>query len=483
MSRPLSVLFVTPECSPWIKTGGLGDVSAALPKALRQRGHDTRVLMPAYRPLRSLLAVATRRHLLPAEGPWPEAVLAEVDADGLQLLLLDCPGFYDRAGGPYADPGGTDFEDGLRRFAFLCDVAARVADGAAAGWRADVLHANDWPTGLAAACLRQRQPDRRTLSVFTVHNLAFQGMFPMSQAVALGLPADWLTLDGLRHWDQACLLKGGLRFSDVITTVSPTYAAEIQTPAGGCGLDGVLRERARDLFGILNGIDTDAWNPATDPLLAARYDAADLPTKAVNRRALQHELRLDAAAPGMVFGLVSRLTDQKGVDLVQAVVPWLVSEGHQIAVLGKGDPALEAGWSELAHRYPGRVAVHLGFDEGLAHRIEAGSDAFLMPSRFEPCGLNQMYSQAYGTLPVVHRTGGLADTVVDAQAPDGNGFVFDHPAADALRDAMARAARCFADAAGWRALQRRAMALDRSWATSAGQYEALYRAHLHAALP
>lgn len=472
---PLSILFVTPECAPWVKTGGLGDVSAALPKALARLGHEVRVLMPAYRPLRAMLPVAKRRHVLAADGPWPEATLAEVATDGLRLLLLDCPGFYDRAGGPYADPGGLDFEDALRRFAFLADVAARVASGEVAGPAVDVLHANDWPTGLAPAFLRQRQPEPRTLSVFTVHNLAFQGMFPMAQARSLGLPDAWMQLDGLRHWDQVCLLKGGLRFADVVTTVSPTYAQEIQTPEAGCGLDGVLRERAADVAGILNGIDTAEWNPATDGFLAAPYGSSNLAAKRINRLALQREAGLDAEGPGVLFGLVSRLTDQKGVDLVLEVVPWLVAEGHQLVLLGKGDAGLEARWLELAARHPGRVAVTLGFDEGRAHRIEAGADVFLMPSRFEPCGLNQMYSHAYGTLPVVRRTGGLADSVVDVDLPDGNGIVFDAPTADGLREAMARAARLFADAPAWEAVQRRAMALDRGWAASARRYEALYR--------
>jgi len=475
MTSPLSILFVTPECAPWVKTGGLGDVSAALPKALSRLGHDVRVLMPAYRSMRPMLAAAKRRHVLPAEGPWPEAVLAEVATDGQRLLLLDCPGFYDRAGGPYADPGGLDFEDVLRRFAFLAHVSARVAAGRVAGPAVDVLHANDWPTGLAPAFLRQLQPEPRTLSVFTVHNLAFQGMFPMAQALSLGLPHAWMQLDGLRHWDQVCLLKGGLRFSDLITTVSPTYAREIQTAEAGCGLDGVLRERAADVYGILNGIDTAEWNPASDTFLAAPYDAADLGPKRTNRFVLQREAGLDTDAPGMLFGLVSRLTDQKGVDLVQEVTPWLVAEGHQLVLLGKGDAGIEARWLELAARFPGRVAVTLGFDEGRAHRIEAGADAFLMPSRFEPCGLNQMYSQAYGTLPVVRRTGGLADSVIDAENADGDGFVFDAPTPDALRDAMARAARLFADPAAWARVQRRAMALDRDWAASARRYEELFR--------
>lgn len=472
---PLSILFVTPECAPWVKTGGLGDVSAALPKALGRLGHEVRVLMPAYRPMRAMLPVAKRRHVLPADGPWPEATLAEVSTDGLRLLLLDCPGFYDRAGGPYADPGGLDFEDALRRFAFLSHVAARVATGQVAGGPADVLHANDWPAGLAPAFLRQLQPEPRTLSVFTVHNLAFQGMFPIAGALSLGLPNAWMQLDGLRHWDQVCLLKGGLRFAHVVTTVSPTYAQEIQTPEAGCGLDGVLRERAADVFGILNGIDTAAWNPAADAFLAAPYGPANLGSKRTNRLALQREAGLDAEGVGVLFGLVSRLTDQKGIDLVLDVVPWLVAEGHQLVLLGKGDPGIEARWLELAARHPGRVSVTLGFDEGRAHRIEAGADVFLMPSRFEPCGLNQMYSQAYGTLPVVRRTGGLADSVIDVDHADGNGFVFDAPTSDALRDAMARAARLFGDPRSWEAVQRRAMALDRDWAASARRYEALYR--------
>lgn len=482
-AAPLKILFVTPECAPWAKTGGLGDVSAALPQALARLGHDVRVLMPAYRSLRPLLAQASHRVAWPADGPWPAAEVVAVEAGGLSLWLLDCPGFFDRDGSPYGDPAGVDFEDGLRRFAFLSQVAARLAAGATgpgpAGWVADVLHANDWPTGLAPAYLAER-PGRRTASVFTIHNFAFQGLFPLTLAAPLGLPSGWLNIDGLLHWDQMSLLKAGVRYADAVTTVSPTYAREIQAPETGLGLDGLMRARSAHLHGILNGIDTSAWNPATDPLLPHPYDAARLPAKALNKQALQQRAGLVEAPGRMLFGLVSRLTEQKGVDLVLDVVDGVVAAGHQLVVLGKGDARFEDALRAAQARHPTHVAAMIGFDEGVAHLIEAGADAFLMPSRFEPCGLNQMYSQAYGTPPIVRATGGLADSVTDARHPDGTGFLFQEATAHALWEAITRAAAMHADAPAWRALQQRGMARPFGWHTSATQYEAVYRDRLAA---
>lgn len=475
-AAPLNVLFVTPECAPWAKTGGLGDVSAALPRALRELGHDVRVLLPAYRPLRPLLAQACARHTWPADGPWPEAELVEVDVDGLSLLLLDCPGLYDRLGTPYGDPAGRDFEDSLRRFGFLSIVAARIANGDHAvadwSWPVDVVHGNDWPTALAMGHVRRGA--RGVGTVFTVHNLAFQGVFPADRASWIDLPPEWLTIDGLMHWDQLCLMKAGFVFAHAITAVSPTYAEEICTEAHGCGLDGLLRARRPDLVGILNGIDA-SWNPASDRLIAERFDAGSLPRKGLNRRALQQRVGLPAAEAPMLFGMVSRMTEQKGVDLVLDNLGWLVGEGHQLVVLGKGDAALEARLRDAAGAHPSNVSVTIGFDEPLAHLIEAGADAFLMPSRFEPCGLNQMYSQAYGTPPIVRRTGGLADSVTDADAGAGTGFVFDDASPGALQHAMARAAALRRDAAAWEALQRRGMAQDFGWEARAEQYVQTYR--------
>jgi starch synthase len=479
---PLKVLFVTPECAPWVKTGGLGDVSGALPRALAQLGHEVRVLMPAYRSLRRELRDAAAI-ALPAGGPWPAARLVRVESTGFELWLLDCPSLYDRAGGPYVDETGHDHADNALRFAFLSHVAAHLCAPASpwADWRADVLHANDWPTGLAPAYLSLMTAGgtrRRVGSVFTIHNLAFQGLFPVGVAPALGLPAEWLHVEGegLLHWDQICMLKAGLRHADAISTVSPTYAREIQTEALGLGLDGMLRLRSDHLHGILNGIDPSEWNPQTDKLIPRCYGAGDLEAKAANKQALQQRMGLPPERDVMLLGMVSRLTEQKGIDLVLDNVERMAEAGMQLVVLGKGDPALEQRLRAAAKAHPTCIAVELGFDEGLAHLVEAGADCFLMPSRFEPCGLNQMYSLAYGTPPVVHATGGLADSVSDvSQHANGTGFVMREPTAQALWFCLTAAQQLYRDRPAWRSLQRRGMAQRFSWERSAQRYVELYR--------
>lgn len=474
---PLKVLFVTPECAPWAKTGGLGDVSAALPAALGALGHDVRVLMPAYRSLAPLVQAADERVPLPALGVWPAASLAEVKADGFTLWLLDCPELYDRPGGPYGDESESAVELNAKRFGFLSHVAARLASAATPWpqWRAQVLHGNDWPLGLAFAYLR-RMPAPRAVGVFTIHNLAFQGNFPAEHAQALELPPEFMHVEGLLHWDQISMMKAGMRYADAITTVSPTYAREIQQEPLGFGLDGMLRYRAADLHGILNGIDTQVWNPATDPLIAACYSAASMDGKRVNKAVLQAQTGL-AAEPGtLLFGMVSRLTEQKGIDLILASLDWIVSHGCQLVVLGGGEAEFEQRLREAAAAHPSQIAVRLVFDEPLAHLIEAGADCFLMPSRFEPCGLNQMYSQVYGTLPIVRATGGLADSVRDAGSGEGTGFAFEEDSAAALQHTMARAQRTFLKPAAWRSLQERAMTLQYGWAASAARYVEVYRA-------
>ncbi len=483
--RPLKILFVTPECAPWVKTGGLGDVSSALPAALTTLGHDVRVLMPAYKSLSSLAKKATHRTTVPAQGGWPAATLLKVDDETFSLWLLDCPSLYDHAGGPYGDEWGTDHPDNDLRFAFLSHVAARIASGATpwhgmashdeGAWRADVLHAHDWPTGLAAAYLK-RKPRPHARSIFTIHNMAFQGNFPAHRAKALHLPADWMKVEGgLLHWDQISMMKGALSFADVITTVSPTYAREIQEEKLGFGMDGMLRYRSHDLHGILNGIDTQVWNPAIDPLIPSRYDASTLEKKAANKAGLQARLRLAVRPEPLVFGVVSRLTTQKGIDLILANLEWIVAQDAQIAVLGSGDARFELQLRRVAADNPEHIAVSTGFDESMAHLIEAGADCFLMPSRFEPCGLNQMYSQAYGTLPIVRATGGLADSVRDADAPDGTGFVFTDDTPEGLRATMDRALQTYGRPAAWRELQQRAMREHFGWADSAARYVEVYR--------
>lgn len=482
--RPLRVLFATPECAPWVKTGGLGDVCAALPRALMALGHDVRVLIPAFPALAPLMETAVERLALPAQAPWPEARLCRVQARGLALWLLDCPALFDRPCGPYVDHAGQDFADNAERFGMLSHVAARLASAGSPcpGWPVDILHVHDWTTALAPAYLRLMGRGH-CASVLTLHNLLFQGMFPSHLAERLALPPPWLDVEqGLLHWDRLCFLKAGLRFADRLTTVSPTYAREIQHEAGGCGLDGMLRWRAADLSGILNGIDTNEWNPSTDALIAAPYDAGTLHRKTLNKVAVQDRLHLKVEPDTMLLGLVGRLTTQKGIELLVQILPALMSMGVQVCVLGSGDSPLEQALGDQAGAYPGRVAVRIGFDEGLAHLIEAGADAFLMPSVFEPCGLNQMYSQAYGTPPIVHRVGGLADTVRDDQAGEGTGFVFDAPTGAAFLAAVERAHTAYGQRDRWRQIQRNGMALDQGWERSARAYEALYRSALAAPL-
>lgn len=479
----MKVLFVTPECAPWVKTGGLGEVSAALPKALTSLGHDVKVLMPAYRGLRAIVDEGEVLATIPAQGVWPGGRLVQASAAlqaeaGFTLWLLDAAALYDHAGGPYQDERSQDHADNALRFAWLSQIAARLGGDASPmpSWRADIVHCNDWTVGLAPAYL-SRQP-RPAASIMTIHNLAFQGLFPLEQATRLDLPPEWLTIDGLEYWSQLSFMKGGLQFADAITTVSPTYAREIQQEPLGFGLQGVLREKAARLRGILNGIDTSVWNPAVDHFIPQRYDAATVHAgKLVNKRALQARCQLHAEPGTMLFGLVSRLTEQKGIDLIVQAAPALVRQGGQLAVLGKGDAGLEAALLELAAHYPGQVHVTLGFDEGLAHLIEAGADCFLMPSRFEPCGLNQLYSLAYGTPPLVHATGGLADSVVDEQADPLNatGFVFAPATAEALGATIARAMAVHRVPPAWDRLVERGMRQVVDWSASARQYEALYR--------
>ncbi|WP_047197813.1 glycogen synthase GlgA [Caldimonas brevitalea] len=471
----MKILFVTPECAPWVKTGGLGDVSSALPQALAALGHDVKLLMPAYPALQPLVARAGELAVRPARDRWPAARLLDAGRHrGVDLLLVDCPPLYDRPGGPYDDPQG----DNALRFGLFCRLAAELCSDASPwpAWRPEVLHCNDWPTGLAPAYLR-RVDASGVRSVMTLHNLAFQGVFPLHHAGDLQLPGEWLVPEGVEYWGQISFLKAGVHFADAITAVSPTYAVEIQQAEHGFGFDGILRSRAGRLCGILNGVDDTVWNPATDPHLAQPYDRSRLALKAANKAALQQRLGLRPDPQALLFGMVSRLTHQKGVDLVLEVLPWLLSQGAQLAVLGQGDAEFEQRLRASAAQSPGQVSATIGFDESLAHQIEAGADAYLMPSRFEPCGLNQMYSLAYGTLPVVRRTGGLADTVVDADAaPDqGTGFSFDEASGAALQATLQRAFEAFRSAGRWRALQERAMEQRFGWKERAQQYVDVYR--------
>src|SRR5215510_939799 len=482
MTERVRVLFATPECTPWIKTGGLGDVSAALPGALAAAGLDVRVLLPAYRPV---LAAAHAQVVttFAATPRFPAARLLEAPLpSGVPAWLVDCPALYDRPGGPYQDEAtGRDWEDNALRYALLSHVAALLASGSSpVAWRPHVLHCNDWQTGLAPAYLRfASAPSPAT--VMCVHNLAFQGLFPPATVAAVELPPASFGVDGAEFHGRMSFLKAGLVYAEAITTVSPTYAREIQGEPLGFGLQGLFAARSDRVHGILNGIDIEVWNPSSDSLIARTYDAEHLEDKGENKRALQQRIGLPRARGVPLLGFVGRLTEQKGADLVAELAPRLAALPAQLALLGTGDRALESALRKVPTTYPRRVAVEIGFDEPLAHLIEAGADAFLMPSRFEPSGLNQMYSQRYGTPPIARATGGLCDSIVDctpATLADGTatGFLFREPTAEALLAAIGRAITAYHDAPAWRALVRNGMAKDFSWDASAREYARLYSA-------
>lgn len=476
-----SVLFVTSECAPLVKTGGLGDVAGSLPAALAQHSADIRILLPGYRGV--LRSVKTARELVrfAADAQFPECRLLDGGTlRGVPLLVLDCPQMFDRDGSPYQDALNRDWADNASRFGLFCRVAADLCTGQPVqGWQPQLAHCNDWQSGLVPAYLRFRTGhDTRTL--FTIHNLAYQGLFPSLAVAELGLPAQSYAMQGLEYHGQISFLKAGLVYADAITTVSPAYAREIQRPETGMGLHGVLAERSGVLSGILNGIDTDTWNPAQDARLPQRYDVATLDLKQENKRALQRRFGLESSTGLPLFATVCRLASQKGVDLILEIAAELLHLPAQLVVCGTGDRALEAALRALGERYPGQVGIFIGFDEDLAHLVEAGADAFLMPSRFEPCGMNQMYSQRYGTPPVVHATGGLADSVTDTTAETllagaATGFGFSPCTPEALVAAVRRACAAYRDPQTWRAIQTAGMQRDFSWTTSAAKYLDIYR--------
>jgi starch synthase len=476
----MNVLFATSEAAPLIKTGGLADVSGALPAALRKLGADVRVLLPAYRAVHEALPAARVRAALPAHAGLPAAQLLEASvASGVPTYLLDCPPLFDRPGGPYLDATGAEWFDNALRFGLLSRAAALL--GCASSplrWRPHVIHCNDWQTGLAPAYLHAAH-DADAASVLTIHNLAFQGIYHASLLPILGLPADTFSIDGLEFFGGVSFLKGGISYADALSTVSPTYAREIQSEPLGFGLQGLLAKRAAALSGILNGIDTDIWDPTRDPHIVQHYGPDTLDRKRANKRALQERMGLDVEPEVPLVGIVSRFTEQKGIDLVIEAMPWILRLPAQVAMVGTGDAAAEEAAQGLAARFPGRAAAFIGFEEALAHRIEAGADVFLMPSRFEPCGMNQMYSQRYGTPPVVRATGGLADSVVDCTpetlvAGTAAGFVFHPTTGLALLDSVERAVEAYRDPPTWRALQRNGMARDFSWRASAARYAEIY---------
>lgn len=474
----MRVLQVGAEVYPLIKTGGLADVMGALPQALQAQGADLRLVLPG---LPGIIDAVLHAKRVAQIGPVLGAarvtlLLAQMPYSHLPVYVIDAPFLYRRGGGPYQDRHGNEWADNLQRFGLLGWAAAQLAQGELdPAWAPDVVHAHDWHAAMSCAYLHAH-PAGTAASVFTIHNLAYQGLFPHDDWALLGLSSRYMSPAALEFHGQLSFMKAGLKFADRITTVSPSYAREIATAEFGVGLEGVIRGRGAAVSGILNGIDPTVWDPAADAALARRYSAEQLAGKAACKAALQAQFGL-ALEPGTpLLGVVSRLTAQKGLDLVLSVLPEILRMGGQLVVQGTGESALEAAFRMAADAHPGRVGVLLGYDENGAHRLIAGADMIVVPSRFEPCGLTQMYGLRYGTVPVVRRVGGLADTVRDAvtDAAAGNGFVFDAAQPDALRDAIARAFAHYRDAEAWARLMRAGMGENLSWEGPARHYMALY---------
>jgi len=478
----MRVLYVAAEIYPYVKTGGLGDVTGALPPALAKQGLDVRLLLPG---LPGIMDALTGLRVVAALGSAFGSReitlrLGQLPDSGMLVYVIDAPDLYDRPGSPYVDQMGKDWSDNHLRFALLGWIAARLGRGQIdPNWSATILHCHDWHAGLAPAYLAA-QPGPRPGSVFTIHNLAYQGLFPYTVYPALALSPQLFAMEGLEFYGQVSFMKAGLFFADCVTTVSPTYAVEIHSPEEGCGLEGVISARGDAVRGILNGVDYHVWNPATDPVLEHNYTAGNLKGKAVCKATLQTGLELEENPNALLFGVVSRLTSQKGLDLVLNALPDIIRAGGQLVLLGSGDADMEARFRQAEAENPGAVAVQIGYDEGFSHRIIAGADVILVPSRFEPCGLTQLYGLRYGTLPLVRRVGGLADTVVDANVANSNadtatGFVFDHADTADLISAIRRAFDAYRDRPLWSQLIHRAMAQNFSWDEAALHYIALYR--------
>jgi starch synthase len=473
----MKVLCVASECVPFVKTGGLADVVGAFPGAFAAVGVDVRVLLPAYPAVKAALPNAKVLRRLP-KFFGARAQLIAGQADGIELIALDAPHLYDRPGNPYLGPDGKDWPDNHLRFGALGRAAARLALEGYDGWRPDVVHAHDWQAGLTPAYMRFAR--RQTPPCLTtIHNIAFQGMFPPETMASLALPKRHFQPEGFECFGKVGFLKAGLFYSDRITTVSPTYARELSRPEFGMGLEGLIAHRRADVSGILNGIDLNIWNPGTDPHIAANYSARNPARKAKNRQALAAHfgLRPDPGAP--LFCVVSRLTTQKRLDLLLEALPRLLARGACLAVLGTGEADLETAFTGAARDNPGKVGVIIGYDEPLSHLMQAGSDAIIVPSRFEPCGLTQLYGLRYGTLPVVACTGGLADTVIDANdaalvAGVATGFQFSPIEGAPLADAIDRSCDAFAQKNLWSAMMRRAMRHPVGWETSAAAYAKIY---------
>jgi len=475
----LRVLSVTSEAAPLIKTGGLADVAGALPSAVAPHGIAMTTLLPGYPAV--LKAIGRPREVHRWDDLLGESArLLSSRISGFPLMVLDAPALFRREGSPYGDSTGKDWDDNWRRFAALGRAAADIACGAVKSAKFDLLHAHDWQAGLAPAYLRFSGATGRTIpSVITIHNMAFQGFFGASVFPRLGLPHAAWSIDGVESYGGVGFLKAGIQFADLITTVSPAYAREIRTPEFGMGLEGLVVARGDSVVGILNGIDSVVWNPGSDPALAATYSARSLAKRTVNKRALEIEFGLQKDH-GPLFIVVSRLTWQKGMDVLPEVIDHLVGNGARLALLGSGDAAIEQALQTAAERHPGRIGLRFGYDEPLSHLLQGGGDAILIPSRFEPCGLTQLYGLAYGCVPVVARTGGLADTVIDANVAAlasavATGIQFSGVNYSGLASAISRTAEIYRDQPVWRTVQRNGMKGDFSWQQSGEAYVAYYR--------
>ena len=471
----MKVLSIASEAFPLVKTGGLGDVAGALPLALAAKGVQTKTLIPGYAQVMKAVTGLVKKYefdnLLGEQG-----TLWETRYKGLDLLILDVPDLFDRPGGPYIDPKGKDYEDNWRRFAVFSLAGAKIAAGCLPDWKPSIVHAHDWQTAMTPVYMRYAY-EPEIPSVLTIHNIAFQGQFSPAIFPALGLPTHAYK-ESVEYYGDVGFLKGGLQTATAITTVSPSYAEEILYPQFGMGLEGLIRARVNSVHGIVNGIDTDVWNPETDTFLARNYSLKTLPQRATNRQAVAARFGLhDDNSP--LFCVISRLTWQKGMDLLAETVDELVRLGGRLAVLGSGDAALEHAFLNAAARHPGRVGVVIGYNEPLSHLMQAGSDAILIPSRFEPCGLTQLYALRYGCIPVVARTGGLNDTVVDAThaaltSGSATGIQFTLNDTNSLLYAYRRAFKLYEDHKSWTKVQKQGMKTDVSWDASADAYVALY---------
>jgi len=482
-SKTLQSLFITSEAYPLIKTGGLADVAGSLPPALaslkptRHRpGIEQRILLPGYRQvLEQLKSPRVITEITHTNHKGAIRLLeSQLPGTDITLWVVDAPDCFDRDGGPYSDNSGQDWPDNAWRFTVFCQAAVVIAlNQAGLDWQPDIVHCNDWQTGLVPALLSLHTA--RPTTIFTIHNLAYQGVYSSDTFFSLNLPQTLWHMDGLEYYGNMAFIKGGLAYADWLMTVSPTYAQEIQMPDFGFGLDGLLRHRAEQLSGIINGIDTNEWDPATDPALVKNFDIDDFADKTANKTALQKELGLPICATTPMLAFIGRLVWQKGIDVLLDALPELLQSDIQCVVLGSGDSTEEQRLSELVARFPDKLAIYIGYDEPLAHRIEAGADMFCMLSRYEPCGLNQLYSLRYGTVPIVRRTGGLADSVVDArEGARGTGFVFDHTSKQDFMATMARALERYKHRKQWQALAKRGMRRDFSWKQSARHYLDLY---------